>query len=166
MSPHLDDWRFTRTPFGGLVFLQYPPANKKIYKYFLHLGNFTGPNDLNLILAKVNHIEILSVSPEGLRPIKQFTINGRVEVMKFFRPQVSKQYNLCIWKLYYLRTLRCLIKGEALINEQCRLILSFTYYMKNNEDCGRIFSLLHEKQRVGWTNFQKWINGNTLLLCI
>jgi hypothetical protein len=57
-------------------------------------GNFTGPNDLNLILAKVNHIEILSVSPEGLRPIKQFTINGRVEVMKFFRPQVSMQSNI------------------------------------------------------------------------
>ena len=58
---------------------------------FLILGNFTGPNDLNLILAKVNHIEILSVTPEGLRPIKQFTINGRVEVMKFFRPQVRDQ---------------------------------------------------------------------------
>ena len=41
-----------------------------------------------MILAKVNHIEILSVTPEGLRPVKQFTINGRVEVMKFFRPQV------------------------------------------------------------------------------
>ena len=40
-----------------------------------------------MILAKVNHIEVLSVTPEGLRPIKQFTINGRVEVMKFFRPQ-------------------------------------------------------------------------------
>ena len=55
---------------------------------FLNPGNFTSSTDLNLILAKVNHIEILSVSPEGLRPIKQFTINGRVEVMKFFRPQV------------------------------------------------------------------------------
>ncbi len=42
---------------------------------------------MNLILAKVNHIEVLSVSPEGLQPVKQFTINGRVEVMKFFRPQ-------------------------------------------------------------------------------
>lgn len=56
------------------------------------LGNFTSPTDLNLILAKVNHIEVLSVSPEGLRPVKQFTINGRVEVMKFFRPQVSLQF--------------------------------------------------------------------------
>lgn len=51
-------------------------------------GNFTGPNDLNLILAKVNHVEILSVTPEGLRPVKQFTINGKVDVLKFFRPPV------------------------------------------------------------------------------
>lgn len=59
----------------------------KIKLPILFLGNFTSPTDLNLILAKVNHIEVLSVTPEGLRPIKQFTINGRVEVMKFFRPQ-------------------------------------------------------------------------------
>ena len=52
-------------------------------------GHFTSSTDLNLILAKVNHIEILSVTPEGLRPVKQFTINGRVEVMKFYRPQVK-----------------------------------------------------------------------------
>ena len=38
----------------------------------------------NSKLAKGNHIEIISVSPEGLRPIKQFTTNGRVELMKFF----------------------------------------------------------------------------------
>lgn len=50
------------------------------------MGNFTSSSDLNMILAKVNHVEILSVTPEGLRPVKQFTINGHVEVMKFFRP--------------------------------------------------------------------------------
>jgi DNA damage-binding protein 1 len=55
----------------------------------LFLGNFTGPNDLNLILDKVNHVEILSVTPEGLRPVKQFTINGKVDVVKFFRPPVT-----------------------------------------------------------------------------
>ena len=61
-----------------------------VFKTILNLisGHFTSSTDLNLILAKVNHIEILSVTPEGLRPVKQFTINGRVEVMKFFRPQV------------------------------------------------------------------------------
>jgi DNA damage-binding protein 1 len=50
-------------------------------------GHFTSPSDLNLVLAKVNQVEILVVTPEGLRPVKQFTINGRVQVMKFFRPQ-------------------------------------------------------------------------------
>lgn len=50
-------------------------------------GRFTSPDDLNLILAKNHQVEILSVTPEGLRPVKNFTINGRVDVMKFFRPQ-------------------------------------------------------------------------------
>ena len=43
-------------------------------------GHFTSPSDLNLVLAKVNQVEILVVTPEGLRPVKQFTINGRVQV--------------------------------------------------------------------------------------
>ncbi len=68
-------------------------------------GNFTSATDLNLVLAKVNHIEIMSVTPEGLKPIKQFTINGSVDVMKFFRPQgldrdrlfiVTTRYNAMI----------------------------------------------------------------------
>ena len=67
-------------------FVQFCPILWKL-NFQSFLGNFTSPTDLNLILAKVNHIEVLSVTPEGLRPIKQFTINGRVEVMKFFRPQ-------------------------------------------------------------------------------
>jgi hypothetical protein len=29
------------------------------------------------------------VTAEGLRSVKTFTINGKVEVMKFFRPQVG-----------------------------------------------------------------------------
>ena len=33
-------------------------------------GNFTSPTDLNLIIARSTRIEILSVSPEGLRSIR------------------------------------------------------------------------------------------------
>jgi DNA damage-binding protein 1 len=65
------------------------PAPGKYKRFSLFPGNFTGPNDLNLILAKVNHVEVLSVTPEGLRPVKQFTINGKVDVIKFFRPPVG-----------------------------------------------------------------------------
>ncbi len=49
-------------------------------------GYFTGEDDLNLVLAKNNMVEILKVTPEGLRTIKNFHINGKVEVLKFFRP--------------------------------------------------------------------------------
>ncbi|TRY64004.1 hypothetical protein TCAL_00788 [Tigriopus californicus] len=67
------------------------------HNYFVHAhpptavtacvtGNFTSPDDLNLVLAKNHQIEILVVTPEGLRPIKNFAINGKVDVMKFFRP--------------------------------------------------------------------------------
>ncbi len=39
------------------------------------------------MIAKNHLLEIFSVSPEGLRSVKNFNINGRVEAMKFFRPQ-------------------------------------------------------------------------------
>ena len=59
-------------------------------------GNFVSASDLNLVLAKTNLIEVLSVSPEGLRPVKSFTINGKVEVMKFFRPKNANKDRLFI----------------------------------------------------------------------
>ncbi|ESO97964.1 hypothetical protein LOTGIDRAFT_209160 [Lottia gigantea] len=49
-------------------------------------GNFTSPNDLNLIIAKNTRMEIYVVTPEGLRPIKEVGINGRIAVMQLFRP--------------------------------------------------------------------------------
>lgn len=53
-------------------------------------GNFTSPSDLNLILAKNTRIEIHLVTPEGLRPLKEIGLYGKVAVMKFFRPLVSE----------------------------------------------------------------------------
>ena len=39
------------------------------------------------------------------------------------------------------------------------------YYMKNSGEGGQILRLLYEKQRAGWTNFQKsLINGHARLL--
>jgi len=55
--------------------------------YFVS-GNFTSPSDLNLILAKNTRLEIYLVTPEGLRPLKEVGIYGKIAVMKFFRPQV------------------------------------------------------------------------------
>uniref|UniRef100_A0A1S4KAR1 RSE1/DDB1/CPSF1 first beta-propeller domain-containing protein n=5 Tax=Culex pipiens complex TaxID=518105 RepID=A0A1S4KAR1_CULQU len=49
-------------------------------------GNFTSTTDLNLIVAKSSRLEIYLVTPEGLRPIKEVGINGKIAVMKLFRP--------------------------------------------------------------------------------
>ena len=56
--------------------------------FLLSLGNFTSPDDLNLIVAKNTRLEIYVVTPEGLRPVKEIGINGRIEVLELFKPQV------------------------------------------------------------------------------
>lgn len=57
-------------------------------EYFVLVGNFTSPTDLNLIIARNSQLEIDLVTPEGLRPLKEVNINGVIAVMKHFRPQV------------------------------------------------------------------------------
>ncbi|CAH1637547.1 unnamed protein product [Spodoptera littoralis] len=49
-------------------------------------GNFTSPTDLNLLVAKVSRLEMYLVTPEGLRPMKEVGLYGRVAKMKMFRP--------------------------------------------------------------------------------
>ena len=51
-------------------------------------GNFTGPHDLNLILAKNSRLEIHLVTAEGLKPILDVGLYGRIATMKLFRPPV------------------------------------------------------------------------------
>lgn len=52
------------------------------------IGNFTSPDDLNLIVAKNSRLEIYLVTPEGLRPLKEVGVNGRIAALKHFRPAV------------------------------------------------------------------------------
>ncbi|TDG48387.1 hypothetical protein AWZ03_005132 [Drosophila navojoa] len=54
-------------------------------------GNFTSPTDLNLIIARNNQVEIDLVTPEGLRPLKEININGKITVMRHFRPPDSNK---------------------------------------------------------------------------
>lgn len=49
-------------------------------------GNFTAPNELNLIVAKNNRLEVYMVTPEGLRPVKEIGIYGKIAVLKLYRP--------------------------------------------------------------------------------
>lgn len=56
------------------------------------VGNFTAYDDLNLLLAKNTRLEIFLVTPEGLRPLKEISIYGRITVMKLYRPPVRFIY--------------------------------------------------------------------------
>lgn len=57
-------------------------------------GNFTSSEDLNLIVAKNSRLEIYLVTPEGLRPLKEVGVYGKIAVLKHFRPAVSSRDDL------------------------------------------------------------------------
>ncbi|XP_022126160.1 DNA damage-binding protein 1 [Pieris rapae] len=54
-------------------------------------GNFTSPTDLNLLVAKVSRLEMYIVTPEGLHPMKEVGLYGKVAKMKMFRPPHEKK---------------------------------------------------------------------------
>ncbi|XP_047506298.1 DNA damage-binding protein 1 [Pieris napi] len=54
-------------------------------------GNFTSPTDLNLLVAKVSRLEMYVVTPEGLHPMKEVGLYGKVAKMKMFRPPHEKK---------------------------------------------------------------------------
>lgn len=53
-------------------------------------GHFTSAEDLNLLIAKNTRLEIYVVTAEGLRPVKEVGMYGKIAVMELFRPKVSK----------------------------------------------------------------------------
>lgn len=75
-------------------------------------GNFTSSTDLNLIVAKNTRLEIYLVTPEGLRPLKEVGLYGKVAVMKLFRPQHENKDLLFVLTMRYnAMILECI--GEA-----------------------------------------------------
>ncbi|KFM58353.1 DNA damage-binding protein 1, partial [Stegodyphus mimosarum] len=76
-------------------------------------GNFTSPNDLNLLLAKNTRLEIYLVTPEGLRALKEISIYGRITVMKLFRPPGDvKDFLFILTHKYNAAILECVNEGE------------------------------------------------------
>uniref|UniRef100_A0AAQ6IF69 DNA damage-binding protein 1 n=1 Tax=Anabas testudineus TaxID=64144 RepID=A0AAQ6IF69_ANATE len=68
-------------------------------------GHFTSPEDLNLLIAKNTRLEIYVVTAEGLRPVKEVGMYGKIAVMELFRPKgeskdllfiLTSKYNACI----------------------------------------------------------------------
>lgn len=76
-------------------------------------GNFTSTTDLNLIVAKSSRLEIYLVTPEGLRPIKEIGINGKIAVMKLFRPaEAQKDLIFILTHRYNAMILACDVQGD------------------------------------------------------
>lgn len=60
------------------------------------VGNFLGPNHRNLLVAKVNHIEVYTITPEGLVCTTVLPINGTISVMQLMRPPNEHQDYLIV----------------------------------------------------------------------
>lgn len=76
-------------------------------------GNFTSPDDLNLIIARNTRMEIYVVTPEGLRPVKEVGVYGRIAVMELFRPPgESKDLMFLLTQRYNAMILECNQNGE------------------------------------------------------
>ncbi|XP_016108663.1 DNA damage-binding protein 1 [Sinocyclocheilus grahami] len=68
-------------------------------------GHFTSAEDLNLLIAKNTRLEIYVVTAEGLRPVREVGMYGKIAVMELFRPKgeskdllfiLTAKYNACI----------------------------------------------------------------------
>ncbi|RQM27715.1 hypothetical protein B5M09_002429 [Aphanomyces astaci] len=69
------------------------------------VGNFTGSGDTNLILGKGTRVEIHLLTAEGLTPLHDVAIYGRITILELFRPPSSsvdllflctQRYQFCV----------------------------------------------------------------------
>ncbi|XP_076938869.1 DNA damage-binding protein 1-like, partial [Bidens hawaiensis] len=78
------------------------------------VGNFTAPHELNLIIAKCTRIEIHLLAPQGLQPLLDVPIYGRIATLELFRPHGETQ------DLLFIATERykfCVLQWDAAANE-------------------------------------------------
>ncbi|KAG9510937.1 DNA damage-binding protein 1, partial [Fragariocoptes setiger] len=76
-------------------------------------GNFTGPDDLNLIVAKTSRLEISKVTPDGLRLIKEVGIYGRLASIKLFRlPEEHKDLLFFLTCKYHVGILEFVLNDD------------------------------------------------------
>ncbi|MFH4976853.1 hypothetical protein AB6A40_003562 [Gnathostoma spinigerum] len=78
------------------------------------VGNFTGPKEMNLILAKTNRIELFSICAEGLKAMREIPVFGRIACIKKFRlPNENVDSLLILTTKYHLSIICCNSKGEV-----------------------------------------------------
>ncbi|TPX30298.1 hypothetical protein SmJEL517_g06115 [Synchytrium microbalum] len=134
-------------------------------------GNFTGPNDLNLILAKGSNFEINLVAEDGLRKLLDVPLYGRIAVLELYRPAGRKtdllfisteRYRFCVlsWDPdtseiiteamgdLVERTGRQADQGcAAAVDPKCRVIAVHAY-----QGILKIIPMLHAGNTKGWVS--------------
>ncbi|KAF5752708.1 hypothetical protein HS088_TW01G00624 [Tripterygium wilfordii] len=69
------------------------------------VGNFTSPQELNLIIAKCTRIEIHLLTAQGLQPLLDVPLYGRIATLELFRPHgeaqdllfvATERYKFCV----------------------------------------------------------------------
>jgi DNA damage-binding protein 1 len=55
-------------------------------------GNFVSKHEMSLIVAKCTRLEIHQLGSDGLRPLLDVPIYGRIAIMELFRPPVCKDF--------------------------------------------------------------------------
>lgn len=69
-------------------------------------GNFSGPDDMNLITAKQSKIEISKITPEGLQPMLEVGVYGNIDTLKLFRmPGSNKDLLFMLTTKYHVAIL-------------------------------------------------------------
>lgn len=72
-------------------------------------GNFTGPNDINLITSKLSRIEIFKITPNGLKSIQEVGVFGRIEALQLFRPPGhDRDLLFMLTNKYHVAILECI----------------------------------------------------------
>ncbi|KAF9583420.1 DNA damage-binding protein 1a [Lunasporangiospora selenospora] len=64
-------------------------------------GNFTGPDDQNLILGKGTRVEVYLINSDGLKLVKEFGIYGEIACLMSFRPMGHSTDMLLLTTTHY-----------------------------------------------------------------
>lgn len=117
------DYSFIFTIINNHTSIEAPPVTKMSFNYIVTAnkasavsnsvsGNFTGPDDINLITAKLSRLEISRVTPDGLKFVRDFGVFGRIESIKLFRPPgYDKDLLFLLTNKYHVAILEC-IEGQ------------------------------------------------------
>ena len=77
----------------NMAYLYFATASKPSSVLKSITGNFIDENSLCLLVAKLNHFELYTLSAEGLKAFMDIPIYGTIAHAEFFRPKVSRLWD-------------------------------------------------------------------------